>query len=172
MATYGFKISINPSFKDIAQSVRRANQKLPEEKRQMLRTEGQRFVDLAGQEARGGPGGAIARGIFYRTFDQGADTAQLRVYPGQLGTWHLYGTGIYGPAGRLITHHTPGKMLQFDYKGEIMYRPYVRGVRPDPFFSRAYRRWLPGARSAMRTVAENWVRELTTARTQVKGVGV
>lgn len=172
MATYGFKIEINPSFKELALATKRANQKLPEDQRQMLRTEGQRFVDLAGQEARGGPGGAIARGIFYRTYDYGAASAQLRVYPGQLGNWHLYGTGIYGPAGRLITHSTPGKMLHFTYKGEDMFRPYVRGVRPDPFFSRAYRRWLPGARSSLRQVAENWVRTLTTAREAVKSVGV
>lgn len=170
MGSYGFRISVNPSMRTFHQGSVKATESLKKSQRENLKSQGARFVDLAGQEARGGPGGAIARGIFYRTYMRG-DAAELRVYPGQIGSYHLRGTGIYGPSGQPI-YPVSASVLAWEGSQGMIYAAWVRGVRPDKFFGRAYRRWLPGARSTLREQAQQWFRELRQAQGSIKSVGV
>ena len=157
-ATYGFKITAVPPIREQYKAAVKANAKVKLEKRAALKRLGSHFVDLSGQEARGGSEGSIAKGIFYRTFDKGADT-ELRVYPGKIGLWHLYGTGLYGPKKRYI-EPVHAKAMRWTQNGEVVYAYRTKGIKPDKFFGRAYRRWLPRARKELREVAFTWRREI------------
>ena len=158
MTTYGFRIYSKPSFKEIRSRARKANAGLANVFRESLRQLGRRFVQLAGQEARGGETGTIGRGIFYRTYMR-SGLPELRVYPGRIGGFHLHGTGIHGPTGQMITPKT-ASYLRWENGSEVVYARATRGVTKDPFFGRAYRRWLPGARSELRLISHEWLREL------------
>jgi len=137
-------------------------------RREEMRGEGRRFVDFAQQEAPAGPGRAVAKQIGYRTFIRN-NVAGFEAWPGQLGAWHIAGTGIYGPRGQLIVG-LRGQPLRFEKEGKVHYRMWVRGIKKNPFFSRAYRRWLPGARFALRRMGLKWVRELKGAGAETKEV--
>lgn len=158
-ASYGFRVYSKPSLEEIARAAERANKDLQPTFRDMLRNLGRKFVQLAGEEARGGPEGTIAKGIFFRTYTTGGLISELRVYPGTIGSYHLYGTGIYGPAGRRI-YPISAKALKWNNGTEIVYAASTKGVKPDKFFGRAYRRWLPGAKAELRAVSQTWVRNL------------
>ena len=156
--TYGFRISQEPTFKELANRAKNANAKLSDVFRESLRELGTRFVELAGQEARGGQSGTIGRGIFYRTYVR-SGLPELRVYPGKIGAFHLHGTGIHGPVGKRITPLS-ATALRWENGTEVVYATSTQGVKPDAFFGRAYRRWLPGARVELRKISQAWLREL------------
>lgn len=162
-----FTMTAKPPFRDLIGRFIKATDNLPVRQRDMLRGEGRRFVQLAGQESPGGPSGSIGKGITFKTFSTGRNPI-LRVYAGKIGTWHMQGTGIYGPRKKLIKGLS-GQPLRFEIGGEILYRMWVRGIKPNKIFGRAYRRWLPGARSALKTLANQWVKDISG---QTKGVSV
>lgn len=166
-ATYGFKLTATPPMREVTRRAHSASSKLGANFRDKLRTQGRRFVDLAKEESPGGATGTVAQGIFFRTFQKGRDIAELRVYPGRIGTWHLDGTGIYGPTGSVI-RPVRAKALHFFIDGEELFASYVRGIKPNRFFGRAYRRWLPGARVILREVAEEWEREVSGGVSEIK----
>lgn len=165
-----FRITSKPPLRDIAGRFATAEQAFVGIRREEMRNEGRRFVSYAQEEAPAGPGRAVAKQIGYKTQIHGEGVGFI-AWPGKLGAWHIAGTGIYGPRGQLIVG-LRGQPLRFEKEGKVHYRMWVRGIPKNPFFSRAYRRWLPGARSALRRMANRWVRELKGAGTETKDVMV
>ena len=154
-----FKITSKPAFRDLLGRFSLANSELQSIRRSQIRHEAIRFKGLAQEEAPGGVGHTVAKEITYRTYTVG-NTVAFEAFPGKIGAWHIAGTGIYGPRGQLIVG-LRGQPLRFVKEGKVHYRMWVRGVKKNPFFSRAYRRWLPGARIALRRIAQEWVRVLS-----------
>ena len=163
-----FKITSSPPIRDLLGRFSKAEGAFVEVRRDEMRTEGRRFFELAGEEAPGGPGHTVAKQIGYRTFVKN-NSIGFTAWPGKIGAWHISGTGIYGPRGQLI-RPIHAKALRFVIGGEVLYRMWVRGIRPNKFFGRAYRRWLPGARMALKRMAMKWVREIKSAGTESKVV--
>ena len=155
----GFIFTLTPTFRDLEGRFARAEKALLEERRDGVRRLAQRFVGLAGEEARGGAGHTIAKQVGYRTFNDG-DVTGFRTVLGRIARWHVEGTGLYGPRRALI-RPVQAKALRFVVSGKTLFRMWVRGVRPDKFLGRAYRRWLPGARPELRKISTRFTREFT-----------
>ena len=151
-------VKLIPTFRALRGRFARADRELLDSKRNEIRGEGRRYVRIAGEEAPGGTGRTVARGITFKTFIQG-QTVGFRAYAGRIGRFHQEGTGIYGPRGRLI-RPVNARALRFEIGGEVLYRMWVRGIKPNRFMGRAYRRWLPGARSMLRKMSLRYVRTL------------
>ena len=166
-----FRITAKPPMRDLLGRFARTESAFVGIRREEMRDEGRRFVGLAQEESPGGKGRTVAKQVGYRTFMRGG-AAGFEAWPGKIGAWHIAGTGIYGPRGKVIEPLGTGYPLRFEIGGEVLFRMWVRGIKKNPFFSRAYRRWLPGARSALRRMASKWSRELTGAGTETKEVMV
>lgn len=162
-----FKLESTPPIRDLAGRFRSAAAGVPEELRDEMREEARRFIDLADEESPGSKG-TMRRGYTFKTFNT-TNGLELNVYPGLLGKWHMEGTGIYGPRGQVI-RPIHARVLHWTSGGEEFFRPWVRGIRPNPIFSRAYRRWLPGARKVLRKVALSFIRTLKTGAVTTKEV--
>ena len=147
-----------PTFRDLRERFAKATKDLLESKRELLRGEGRRYVRIAGDEAPGGPGRTVARGITFKTFIQG-EAVGFRAFAGRIGRFHDEGTGIYGPMRRLIRPVT-ARALRFEIGGEVLFRMWVRGIKPNRFMGRAYRKWIPGARKMLRQIALRYVSTL------------
>ena len=160
-----FKLESRPPIRDIMGRFQRAGKGVDGDLREMFRIEGRRFIDLAGEESPGS-GQTMKKGYFFRTFIT-SNGIELKVFPGKLGKWHMQGTGIYGPRRALIVP-IRAKALHFFIGGREFFRKWVRGIKPNPIFSRAYRRWLPGARTGLRRVAMKYVRTLQGARPGIR----
>ena len=167
--TSHFRLTAVPPMRDLLGRFAKAETAFIGIRRDEMSDEGKRFIGYAEQEAPGGPGRTVAKQVGYRTFLRG-DAAGFEAWPGKIGAWHIAGTGIYGPRGQLIRPLGPGYPLRFEIDGEVLFRMWVRGIKKNPFFSRAYRRWLPGAKSALRRMGLRWVRELKGAGAETKEV--
>ena len=161
MSASHFKVTSSPPIRDLLGRFARAEGKFVEIRREEMREEGRRFVKMAQEESPGGQGHTIARQISYKTFVRG-NSIGFSASPGKIGAWHIAGTGIYGPRGQLIRPVT-AQVLRFVINGEVLYRMWVRGIKPNKFFARAYRRWVPGARAALRRMAMKWTAEIKGA---------
>lgn len=159
MGSIGFRFESRPTFRDIAGRFARATNELQEDKRDMMRGLGRRFVALAGEEARGGKGGTIAKQVGFRTFVSG-DTVGFQTRLGPIAKYHVTGTGIYGPRNRLI-RPVRAKALHFFVGGDEVFAKYVRGVKPDPYLERAHERWELEAEAALRRISTRWVARVT-----------
>ena len=159
MPTIGFRFESKPTFRGIAGRFARANQELLEDKRDMMRGLARRFVALAGEEARGGPGHTIANQIGFQTFVRG-ETVGFQTRLGQIAKWHITGTGIHGPRGRLIRPRR-AKALHFFIGGDEIFAKYVRGVTPDPYLTRAHEKWEPEAAAELRRISTRWQARVT-----------
>lgn len=164
-----FRVESKPTFRDLAGRFVKANQELSNIRRDEMKTLENQFIDLASEEAPGGPGHSVARGLKRRDlsgrFSSASSTSAdgaigFGVTPGKLGAWHIQGTGIYGPRGRLIVP-VRAAALRFVINGEVLFRKWVRGIKPNPFFERAHKRWLPLTRKALRRISTRWTEELT-----------
>lgn len=152
MANIGFRFESRPTFRDIQGRFVAANAALLEDKRDMTRDLGRRFVAIAREEARGGPSGTIANQTNFRTFVSG-DVSGFQTRLGPIAKWHIQGTGIYGPRGRLIV---PVKKKALHFKSLGIVRMWSRGVKPDPYISRAHKRWEPESSAALRRISTRW----------------
>ena len=164
-----FTITSDPTTREIVRRVLDANQGLVTDRREMMRGQARRFVNLAQQEAPKFTG-EFANKISYRTIG-GGDVDGFNVYvPKPLGTWILEGTRPH------IIRVRRAKFLRFYWPkvGRVVYFKQVNhpGTKANPFLSRAYRRWLPGARQDLNIVAENWARRIQGARQNPKSLGV
>jgi hypothetical protein len=81
---------------------------------------------------------------------------------GQIARWHITGTGIYGPRHSRIVP-VRARFLHFFWRGEERFFASVRGVPPNKFPGRAYRRWLPGARAALARISTAYVAKIKQA---------
>ena len=147
-----------PTFRDLGGRFTKADKDLLESKRDLIRGEGRRYIRIAGDEAPGGPGRTVARGISFRTFVQG-QTVGFKAFAGRIGRFHEGGTGIYGPTRRLIRPVT-ARALRFEIGGEVLFRMWVRGIRPNKFMGRAYRKWIHGAKKMLRQISLRYARTL------------
>lgn len=160
----GFMFELRPTFRDLKGRFAVANHDLLESRRELVRVEARRYVELAGEEAPGGVGHTVANQIGFATFNEG-DVLGLRARLGKIASWHDTGTGIYGPLGQVIRPKT-ARALHFFIGGEEFFRAWVRGVRPNAYLGRAYRRWFAGAGENLRKIALRYSR---TLRSGTKG---
>lgn len=158
----GFTFELKPPFRDLRGRITTANEDLLESRRELIRIEARRYVELAGEEAPGGAGHTVAEQIGFATFVEG-DVLGFRARLGKIASWHDTGTGIYGPLGQVIRPRT-ARALHFFIDGEEFFRAWVRGVRPNAYLGRAYRRWFAGAGENLRKVAFRYSRTLASGK--------
>jgi hypothetical protein len=166
-------LTFKPPFRDIAGRFAKANQQLLEDRREMVRTLGRRYVELAKEEAPK-KSGEFAKGHLFRTFIQG-DRIGFNAYsPQPLGTFIIRGTATHHIAanaasalyffwpkvgmftvvpksGGFATHVSDGKL--WVGKGYVSHP----GTKPNEYTRRAYDRWKPEARPALRQIALRYV---------------
>jgi hypothetical protein len=113
---------------------------------------GERALELAQEEApvgepgSGPPGyepGALRGGIRLESHDAGA-TSYRRVRSTAAHT-------VFVVKGRRAFSAPPGRMLRWWSRGQPVFRQRVAAVKPNPFMARAYARWRPLVRPALRT---------------------
>jgi hypothetical protein len=144
-----------PSFRDLQGQWATADQDMFEARRELMQTQAQRFVQLAGTEAPGGIGHTVANQITYETYVNG-QTMGFRIKQGQVARWQSEGTGIYGPSGQPIVP-LRAQVLHFFIQGTEFFRRSVRGVPPNDYMGRAYPQWLPGAQADLRKIAQRFI---------------
>ena len=67
----------------------------------------------------------------------------------------IEGTGLYHtPDAHDVIRPKKGKMLRFEIDGQVLYRAFVRGQRPNDFGSRAFERSRPGIQAALKLVSQ------------------
>jgi len=167
MTSASIQVTSQPSTRELVKRVLAAKEGVTQDRREMLRGQGRRFVQYAQEEAPKRTG-EFASKIAYRTFVSG-DTDELRVYTQQpLGKWILEGTRPH------VIRAKNAPILRFYWHkvGRVVYFKSVNhpGTKPNPFMSRAYRRWLPGARGDLRQVAVNWSRRIQGAAVNPKSL--
>ena len=155
-----FRVDSKPTFRDLQGRFAKANDELLNIRRAEMRTLGRQFVNIAGEEAPGGKGRTVARGIRFRSFVT-ANSVGFSATPGQIGEWHIQGTGIFGPRRRPIRPKR-AKALHFFIDSEEFFMPSVKGIKPNPFFDRAHKRWEPMAQKALARISTRYVTELQT----------
>lgn len=153
-----FDFSVTPTFRDLAGRFTRATAELLEGRREMMRGLARRFVEYAEEEAPGGKGHTVANQIGYETFVNG-DALGFKTKLGPIAKWHVSGTGRYGPRGQDIVP-VSARALHFFVNGKEVFAKRVRGIRPNKFMGRAYRRWLPGARPELAKLGKKYARTI------------
>jgi hypothetical protein len=165
MSKAAFTITSDPTTRELVRRVIAANDGIERDRRAMLKGQGRRFVSFAQDEAPKRTG-VFASKIFYRTFSRG-DVEELNVFtPQPLGKWITEGTRPH------VIRVKRARFLRFYWPkvGRVVYFKSVNhpGTKANPFMSRAYRRWLPGARADLRLIAQNWSRTIQGAAVSPK----
>jgi hypothetical protein len=165
MSKAAFTITSDPTTRELVRRVIAANDGIERDRRAMLKGQGRRFVSFAQDEAPKRTG-VFASKIFYRTFSRG-DVEELNVFtPQPLGKWITEGTRPH------VIRAKRARFLRFYWPkvGRVVYFKSVNhpGTKANPFMSRAYRRWLPGARADLRLIAQNWSRTIQGAAVSPK----
>jgi hypothetical protein len=122
--TAAFDLHALPSFRDLQGRWSAAVHDNFAARRDLIRSQAIRYVQLAGEEAPGGTGHTVANQIKYETFENG-DTAGFRIKLGKVARWQNDGTGIYGPTGERIYPRT-AKVLHFFIGGREFFVPRWR----------------------------------------------
>jgi hypothetical protein len=169
MSKAAFTITSDPTTRELVRRVIAANDGIERDRRAMLKGQGRRFVSFAQDEAPKRTG-VFASKIFYRTFSRG-DVEELNVFtPQPLGKWITEGTRPH------VIRVKRARFLRFYWPkvGRVVYFKSVNhpGTKANPFMSRAYRRWLPGARADLRLIAQNWSRTIQGAAVSPKDLSV
>ena len=149
-----FRVRQSPSFESIADRFSNAAQNVETDVRQGIRSLAGKFEQHAGQQARGGPSGTIARQT--RAVVEGKG---FKTEVGKIAEYHLTGTGIHGPSRRPIVP-IRAKALRMVIGGTPLFRKFSSGVKPDPYLSRAHEAWLPEAEREMTSIAEKFARNV------------
>lgn len=171
MSKIAFQIKSIPPFREVTGRFAKATQGLLKDKQALMKDEGRRFVVLAREEAPKGRSGTgkFAKGISFKTFRGGSDVGFRVFVPMPLGRYILEGTRAHRIAARNV------KALKFLWeKGPrssntfTVYHFYKSvmhpGTKPNPFMSRAYRRWIPGARTGLNRISKNYIRTIMGAK--------
>ena len=147
-----FKLTINPTFRDLAGRFATANKNLLEDRRSILQAEGRRFQSIARAEAPKKTGD-FARGIKWRSFIRANAVGFTISTPKPLGDWIARGTPPH-----VIVPRGPGYPLRFVIGGRTIYTYRVNhpGTKPNPFMQRAKDKWMPGAMTNIRRIATRW----------------
>ena len=164
-----FKIEASPTVRELTGRVLAGKVGIAKDERDMMRRQGRRLKVLAQQEAPKRTG-QFAESIRFRTFVEG-DTSGFTITSAKpLGRFIIGGTKkhpIVAHGKSPLTFYWPkmGRVVQF----RSVEHP---GTKPNRFIGRAFRRWLPGARSDLRTVAKNYTRTLAGGVTKRRGINV
>lgn len=166
-------ITIRPPFRDLKGRFVKAEKGLLEDRREMLRNLGRRYVELAKKEAPKRTGN-FAAGIFYRTYEMGKNLEMRAYSPEPLGTFIRRGTDphqiaarnkgalyFYWPkvgmftvvpkAGGFKTHVADNKL--WIGKGYVDHP----GTKANNYNERAYDQWKPEGRPALRQIALRYI---------------
>ena len=169
-------LTIKPPFRDIKGRFAKAEKGLLDDRREMVRTLGRRYVGLAKQEAPKRTG-RFASKLIYRTFQRGNVLGFNAYSPEPLGTFIRRGTSphiiaarsagalyFYWPkvgmftvvpkAGGFKTHVAGGKL--WIGKGFVNHP----GTKENDYQVRAYDQWKPEARPALRQISLRYIARL------------
>ncbi len=145
-----------PSFRDLQGRFAKANADLLVSRLELMRELGRRMADLSQDEAPEKTG-AFKRTIGAYTFVEG-QAIGFRIRMAQpLGSFILEGTHAH------IISARNAMALRFEVGGRIVFAKSVQhpGTKPNRFTSRAYRQWLPEARTGLRRISLHYQQTLT-----------
>lgn len=150
-------VKISPPFRDSLGRFRKATDETQKALRDWMREQGRRLVDLVQEEAPK-KSGDFARGHRFQTRVSGKETTlTVTAENKKLAGWILKGTGIYGPYRKPIVP-IRAKALHFFIGDKEFFVKSVRGMKPNKYIGRAYRRWQPGIRSGLKEVGGTFTR--------------
>ena len=171
MAKASFKFTMIPPFREIKGRFVKATDEMRTGSRDYMRAQGRRMVVLAQEEAPVGKTGKFKKGIRFRTFDTGGSFGFSVSTPQPLGRWIMEGTKRHIIAARNVKAlkflwergpRSSGTFTAFHFYKWVMHP----GTKPNPFMSRAYRRWLPGARTGLRRLGLRFTRTIAGAASE------
>lgn len=150
----GLTFKVTPSFRELNGRFAKAEKELLAGRVPMMQTLAKNYLGLVGEEAPGGSGHTTHKAVSVQVFTE-TEAVGFRTMLGKVAIWQSQGTGLYGPRHALIRPRH-ASVLRFSIGGTVLYRAWVRGVHPNAFLGRAYRRWLPGAKPELRKLALNY----------------
>lgn len=157
MSKISFKLTVRPTFRDLAGRFARADQNLLAGRRNMVKNLAKTARDLYVEEAPEDTGD-FKSGIRYRTFIQGERIGFTISTPQPLGKFIIGGTKahIITPRGNYP--------LRFEASdGSIVFTYLVNhpGTSPNPFNQRAIDRFMPDAEADLRRLSTRYATEVT-----------
>lgn len=162
---FTLKVYTRPGFKQIYNRYKSADKKRQDNQREEVKHLGQKWVEIAKQEAPEGRTGRFRKAIFYRTYVKG-DMIELRTYhPEPLGTWITKGTRPHiiraknKKALRFLWERGPRSSETFT---AFHFYKWVShpGTKANPYHIRATKRWRPAAIVALRKIVQRFVIDL------------
>jgi hypothetical protein len=174
------RVEVRPSFRAIKDTkFAKANEELLRVRRKEMRQLGREYVRFERVEAPEGKTGKFKRGLGFKTFQRGETIVMTAHMPQPLGRFITEGTKAHwiqaknkkalffmwpkfgGPVvvpkkGGFKTHVRKGTL--WIGKGGVDHP----GTEANPFHKRAYRRWRPGARKALRRMTVAWQEGFTS----------
>jgi len=163
--------TITPSFEGLRDASIQAEKNAKATIRTEISVQGRRMVDLLREEAPQGETGKFRKSIGVRDFT--------------VGEWYGFETSAAEPIRTFIVEGTkahlipkggakPGKFLAFKWKGaptaptgrggmHVFASVNHPGTNPNRYPGRSFRRWLPGARTWLKSIAVSYTRELANA---------
>jgi hypothetical protein len=152
-------LTVQPSFRDIQGRFTKANDDLLKDKRDEMRSLGQRWVKFMREEAPKNTG-KFAEGIRFTTRQQGETITLNGTMPQPLGTFITEGTKPHP-----IFPKRAGGFLRFNWPkagGIVFFRSVNHpGTKPNKFSDRAFRKWEPSTRVALNRITVNWVNKVS-----------
>ena len=174
-----FAITFKPTFRGLVGRFAKATKRLLEEHRKSVRFLGQRWVEIAKEEAPVRTG-AFRDSISFKTFVR-EKSISLRTYQAEpLGRWIILGTkphkirprnkgalyflwkkhGYYVvvPKGGGFKTHFRGPGIKLWIGKGYVDHP---GTKPNPYNARAYDRWMPEVEKEIKRISTRFVVDLT-----------
>ena len=164
MAELSFSLDMRPSADELTSRFRFGEKVVTQGQQDLMsRKLGPDLLSLVRAEAPSKTG-KFAQGITLKMGGSGGKTSFQIGIPSPLGRWVQEGTKPH-----VIRPKGPGYPLRFFWakgpRGPGIYR-YMSvnhpGTKANRFVSRAYSKWLPGARRDIRALAQSYVRAVTT----------
>lgn len=163
MTSVAYRVKTDPPLRDLEGKFTKATQAMLDKRRDVLRDEGRRLVELMREEAPR-RSGEFARGIRFRTKQEGANLVLEVTTPQPLGSWIIEGTRphvITPKRAKALRWFPQGSIggIEPDFSlSQAIFATRVNhpGTDPNRFHGRAVRRWKPGARSALRAIAKSY----------------
>lgn len=172
-------ITAKPSFRNVLGQFTEANDELLDDKRDMMRRLGQKWVKFMRDEAPKGKTGKFAKSIRFTTKKSGDTITLDGTMPQPLGTFITEGTKPHiiaaRNAGALRFFWPKVGMITIVPKGGG-FKTHVRngtllvgkgfvnhpGTKPNPFNARAFAKWKPQATIELNRITVNWRRNATS----------
>lgn len=151
--------TITPSFEDLRDASIQGEKNVKAKIRTEIEIQGRRMVELLREEAPQGETGKFRRSIAVRNFTVGEWFGFETVAAEPLRTFIVEGTKAH------IIRAKRANALAFKWLGGFHFFKQVNhpGTKPNRYPGRAFRRWLPGARTWLKSIAVSYVRDLAGA---------